>query len=102
MKEKYENFDLQANSKKLKYQPHIEMMKELDRSLRVAKLLDQLKEDTFQRNNEMDKIDAEIASAAAWNTVAKNDKKFDSLGKLDDSSPPNVSGDLPESYILPD
>lgn len=56
-----------------------------------------------QDYNDYDKTEAEIASAAAWNSVYYldreiRDKKFNISVKNDDDGP-SVSGDLPASYM---
>mgnify|MGYP000155965677 CR=1 FL=1 len=72
----------------------------------LAKLMDTLKEKA-QSYNDRDRIDAEIASAAAWKEVYKLDKEITNMKiKLsinkdigDGSDGPSVSGDLPSTFI---
>jgi hypothetical protein len=68
--------------------------------------MDTLKE-RAQSYNDHDRIDAEIASAAAWNEVYKLDKEVRNMKiKLsinkdigEGSDGPSVSGDLPSTFI---
>jgi hypothetical protein len=68
--------------------------------------MDTLKE-AAQSYNDQERIEAEIASAAAWNEVYKLDREIrDMKIKLsikkdiaDESDGPSVSGDLPSTFI---
>jgi len=68
--------------------------------------MDSLKE-RAQSYNDQDRIEAEIASAAAWNEVYKLDREIRDMkiklsikkDNVDGSGGPNVSGDLPSTFI---
>lgn len=96
----YDDMQVKYLDQKQQYPPElVETMQKLQRQVKLAEKLDGMFENAQKLEYNMhDQVEAQVASAAAWNEVYKMDKTLSRLEKeMEDG--PKVSGEMPETYV---